>query len=237
MLHVSLLHIAIILYQCHSFSTRTYTSILQSKKEYPQSNYNTFIQPNQNDRIQIDKSIIPLKNSNNEYTNDDNLVRLNKVLKETHSRREADALIKSGRITINGKSIDARGDGMGVRVIPFVDTVELDGVTITGWEQMNGFFPPPQKKQQHQHQHQHQHQLSKTKKNFFEYIKYWKPKGVTCTTEKSVKSNIIDTLKKRHGYNPKHRVYPVGRLDKDTTGKLLHHKQTKNIMIWKYVYI
>ena len=133
-------------------------------------------------------------------------IRLNKVLKETHSRREADALIEGGRGTVNGKAIGSKG---GFKVLPYVDSVELDGEVVTGWEEMNGL----------------ENRKGKSKpsttysSDHFEYIKYWKPTGVTCTTEKSVRSNIISEIR-RDGYNPKHRVYPVGRLDKDTTGKM-----------------
>jgi 23S rRNA pseudouridine2604 synthase len=46
------------------------------------------------------------------------------------------------------------------------------------------------------------------------YIAYNKPKGVICTTEK-IKGNIIDAIK-----HPE-RIYPVGRLDKDSEGLIL----------------
>jgi 23S rRNA pseudouridine2604 synthase len=46
------------------------------------------------------------------------------------------------------------------------------------------------------------------------YIAYHKPKGVICTTEK-IKGNIIDAIK-----HPE-KIYPVGRLDKDSEGLIL----------------
>lgn len=42
-----------------------------------------------------------------------------------------------------------------------------------------------------------------------------KPKGIVCTTSRKEKKNVIDFLQ-----FPK-RIYPVGRLDKDSTGLLL----------------
>ena len=42
-----------------------------------------------------------------------------------------------------------------------------------------------------------------------------KPAGIVCTAEKREKNNVIDYI----GYSK--RVYPVGRLDKDSTGLLL----------------
>lgn len=47
------------------------------------------------------------------------------------------------------------------------------------------------------------------------YILLNKPKDVTCTTDQSDKSNIIDFI------NYKKRIFPVGRLDKDSTGLIM----------------
>ncbi len=46
------------------------------------------------------------------------------------------------------------------------------------------------------------------------YIAYNKPKGIICTTEK-IKDNIIDAIKHSE------KIYPVGRLDKDSEGLIL----------------
>lgn len=47
------------------------------------------------------------------------------------------------------------------------------------------------------------------------YIAYNKPIGITCTTERHVKGNIIDAI--RH----KQRIFPIGRLDKPSEGLIL----------------
>ncbi|MDT0594348.1 pseudouridine synthase [Glaciecola petra] len=47
------------------------------------------------------------------------------------------------------------------------------------------------------------------------YIAYHKPVGVICTTERKVKGNIIDAI----GF--KHRIFPIGRLDKPSEGLIL----------------
>ncbi len=44
------------------------------------------------------------------------------------------------------------------------------------------------------------------------FIAYNKPKGITCTTEKHIKGNIIDEI-----HHPS-RIFPIGRLDKDSEG-------------------
>lgn len=47
------------------------------------------------------------------------------------------------------------------------------------------------------------------------YIALYKPKGVTSTTDQKEKGNIIDYL------NYPKRIFPIGRLDKDSTGLIL----------------
>jgi 23S rRNA pseudouridine2604 synthase len=47
------------------------------------------------------------------------------------------------------------------------------------------------------------------------YIVYNKPIGITCTTERHVKGNIIDAIKH------KQRIFPIGRLDKPSEGLIL----------------
>lgn len=47
------------------------------------------------------------------------------------------------------------------------------------------------------------------------YIAYHKPIGITCTTERHVKGNIIDAIKH------KQRIFPIGRLDKPSEGLIL----------------
>lgn len=104
-------------------------------------------------------------------------IRLNKYISETGfcSRREADKLIESGRVTINGvKAL------MGTRVKEGTD-VRVDGKPIK-------------------------------RTNELVYIALNKPVGITCTTEKKIKGNIVDFV------NHKERIFPIGRLDKDSQG-------------------
>lgn len=47
------------------------------------------------------------------------------------------------------------------------------------------------------------------------YIVLNKPIGITCTTEKKVRGNIVDFV------NHEKRIFPIGRLDKDSQGLIL----------------
>ncbi|MBE5900949.1 MAG: 23S rRNA pseudouridine(2604) synthase RluF [Lachnospiraceae bacterium] len=49
----------------------------------------------------------------------------------------------------------------------------------------------------------------------FILIAFHKPAGIVCTAEKREKNNVIDYL------NYPHRIFPIGRLDKESTGLLL----------------
>ncbi len=47
------------------------------------------------------------------------------------------------------------------------------------------------------------------------YIMLYKEKGITCTTDQRDPTNIVDYV------NFKERIFPIGRLDKDSTGLIL----------------
>jgi 23S rRNA pseudouridine2604 synthase len=107
-------------------------------------------------------------------------MRLNKHISESGicSRREADAWIAAGRVTVNG----APGV-LGTRV-NVGDEVRVDG-----------------------------RPLPARKKDI--YIALNKPRGITCTTERGVEGNIVDFVGHRE------RIFPIGRLDKDSEGLIL----------------
>ncbi len=110
-------------------------------------------------------------------------VRLNKYLSNAGicSRREADVLIKTGVVSVNGKIITE----MGYKVKPG-DIVKYGGETIR----------------------------SETK----QYVLLNKPKGfITTMFDPMGRKTVMSLVKKAC----KERIYPVGRLDKDTTGLLL----------------
>ncbi len=113
-------------------------------------------------------------------------MRLNRYISDTGhcSRREADALIGEGRVTING--VRAR---IGAAVEEG-DTILVDGQPLR--------------------------QRTATRRGRRHvYIALNKPVGVTCTTESSVKGNIVDFV------GHEQRIFPIGRLDKDSEGLIL----------------
>ena len=131
-------------------------------------------------------------------------IRVNKALRATHSRREADRLIDAGRVTVNAVAATS-GDRL-VRG----DAVCLDGLPVD-WERLN---PPPAAAGGGGGEGEGQGEGSR-----FVYLKYWKPRGVVCTTDRRQRGNILDELGPLPGVTD--RVYPIGRLDAESTGLLL----------------
>jgi 23S rRNA pseudouridine2605 synthase len=110
-------------------------------------------------------------------------VRLNKCLSNAGicSRREADVLIKSGEVTVNGEVITE----LGTKVSP-KDDVKYKGKIIIKEQKV--------------------------------YILINKPKDVVTTVkDEHADKTVIDLVQNACS----ERVYPVGRLDKNTTGVLL----------------
>jgi len=107
-------------------------------------------------------------------------LRINKYLSERGlcSRRQADAWIAAGRVTVNGV-IATLGTRVGA-----ADTVQLDGAPLGA----------PTR---------------------HVYLAFHKPAGIECTTDTRVPHNIVDFVAHHE------RVFPVGRLDKDSEGLIL----------------
>jgi 23S rRNA pseudouridine2605 synthase len=111
------------------------------------------------------------------------LIRLNKYISNSGvcARREADELIKTGHISVNGKKVT----DMGVKV-KASDTVEYNGKALSPGKRV--------------------------------YILLNKPKGyVTTVKDPHADATVLDLVKDA----TTERIYPVGRLDKSTTGVLL----------------
>lgn len=113
----------------------------------------------------------------------DDAIRLNKFLSNAGicSRREADVLITTGVVSVNGNIITE----LGYKVKP-TDVIKYDGETIR----------------------------SEVKR----YVLLNKPKGFITTMDDPYGRKTVMALVSKAC---KERVYPVGRLDRDTTGLLL----------------
>lgn len=117
------------------------------------------------------------------YGNEDGLIRLNKYISNAGicSRREADDLISSGVVQVNGKTITE----MGYKVKP-TDIVKYGGQTL--------------------------------RKERMVYLILNKPKDyITTVDDPQERRTVLELI---HGAC-KERVYPVGRLDRATTGLLM----------------
>lgn len=111
-------------------------------------------------------------------------IRLNKFISDSGhcSRREADKLIATDRVKINGLlpelgAVVERGD---------VVTVDDQPLRATAADKTDRI-----------------------------YIAYNKPIGITCTTDQTVKGNIVDAI------DHDERIFPIGRLDKPSEGLIL----------------
>eukprot|EP00960_Hanusia_phi_P045175 757076-Hanusia_phi.AAC.6 len=117
-------------------------------------------------------------------------IRINKCFKQFASRRESDRFIEEGRVTVDGRRA-LPGD----RVFPG-NIVKLDGKVVQ-WQELSIIDESVAPQEQ------------------FVYIKYWKPRGIVCTTDTRVRGNIVDAV------GHPERIFMVGRLDKDSTGLIL----------------
>jgi len=110
-------------------------------------------------------------------------VRLNKYLSNAGicSRREADVLIQTGVVSVNGKIVTE----LGLKIAP-EDVIQYDGETINA--------------------------------EIKRYVLLNKPKGFITTMDDPRGRKTVMTLVKKAC---RERIYPVGRLDRETTGLLL----------------
>jgi pseudouridine synthase len=135
------------------------------------------------------------------------------------SRRGAEKAIKVGRITVNGKC-----PSLGLQVAP-TDIVLLDGVPqspkfnrsslIESTHDVNDKSIANSGGCKSDVCYANENRIATQT-----YIKMWKVEGIICTTDMSVKENIISFGNfKMHGVD--NRLFPVGRLDENTSGLIL----------------
>lgn len=112
------------------------------------------------------------------------------------SRRKAEELISLGKVKVNGEIVKE----MGVQVDPDVDEVVVDAQPVVA---------------------------SKGSNTSPVYIVLHKPMGYVCSTTSSQGASVLELLVSENNRSPKYgrditeRVYPVGRLDKDSEGLVL----------------
>jgi 23S rRNA pseudouridine2605 synthase len=114
-------------------------------------------------------------------------VRVQKALADAGvaSRRAADALVASGRVTVNGRPAVA-----GQRVDPLRDVLAVDGRGVA-------------------------------RRTAHTYLAMHKPPGVTSTVRDRHATRTVLDLLPPDLRGPGRRLYPVGRLDRDSEGLLL----------------
>jgi 23S rRNA pseudouridine2605 synthase len=130
-------------------------------------------------RLRVD----PEKIKQQTQRKDDDLIRLNKYLAHSGvcSRREADKLITSGQVKVNGMVISELG-----YKVQASDNIEYGNKTL--------------------------------RREQLVYVLLNKPKGFITSLEDPFERKTVMSLVEN---SVKERIYPVGRLDKNTTGLLL----------------
>ncbi len=132
----------------------------------------------------------------------DSGVRVNKAFRAFASRREADRFVEEGRVTVNGMRAQSG------QLLRPGDDVRLDGVSVQ-WEALQVDLAAASPQQQHTRR--------LPLEESFLYVKYHKPRGVTCTMDEATPGSLAKVLAPQLPV----RVFSVGRLDKDSTGLLL----------------
>src|SRR5690606_8284349 len=115
---------------------------------------------------------------------DDGLIRLNRYISNAGvcSRRNADELIESGVVSVNGEEVTE----LGTKVDPAKDEIKYNG--------------------------------ERLKREKMVYVLLNKPKDfITTTDDPQERRTVMQLVAKA----TKERIYPVGRLDRNTTGLLL----------------
>ncbi len=138
---------------------------------------------NNSKKVRKTSKNIKTKRKSSAKNSDDGLIRLNKYLADAGvcSRREADVLIATGAVSVNGKVVTK----LGTKVKP-TDKVQYGGQTL--------------------------------KREKLQYLLLNKPKDYITTSDDPQNRRTVMQLIKNACTE---RIYPVGRLDRNTTGLLL----------------
>lgn len=132
-----------------------------------------------------------------DYTDNARGIRLQKAMANAGiaSRRECETIIEDGRVTVNGQRVTR----LPAWVDPFEDRIEVDGQPLIKPKNAARKFASAGKL----------------------YVMVHKPRGVLCTNDdpegRRRLIDLIDPSAIPHGV----RLFPVGRLDADSTGMIL----------------
>jgi pseudouridine synthase len=130
-------------------------------------------------------------------------IRLQKAMADAGigARRDCEEMITAGRVRVNGKIITT----LPCFVDPASDAVELDGEQIALPESLT---------------EQGSSEASASASRKLTYVLVNKPKGtITTTSDPEGRRNVLDLLPP--SLRKEERLFPVGRLDADSTGLLL----------------
>ncbi|KAF0198147.1 MAG: rluB [Bacteroidetes bacterium] len=149
----------------------------------PKSRFADKDEPRRSGTFSRDKSPEPKKQGGKKGYANDGTIRLNKYISNSGicSRREADTLIESGAVSVNGKIVTELGTK-----VTREDKVQFGGETLNIEKKV--------------------------------YLLLNKPKGYITTVDDPQERNTVMMLIKDAC---RERVYPVGRLDRNTSGLLL----------------
>ncbi|MEM9883578.1 MAG: pseudouridine synthase [Planctomycetota bacterium] len=132
-----------------------------------------------------------------DYADDARGPRLQKVMAQAGiaSRRECEAMVEAGRVTVNGQRVTR----LPAWVDPFEDRVEVDGEPLVRPRKSTKKFATAGK----------------------HYFMVHKPRGVISTNDDPEGRRRLLDLIDPAAVPPGVRLYPVGRLDADSTGLIL----------------
>lgn len=133
-----------------------------------------------------------------DYTDNTRGIRLQKAMAESGfaSRRACEELIEAGRVTVNGQQVKE----LPAWVDPAQDAIKVDGEAIPR---------PPRARRGKEHT-----AIGKT------YVMVNKPRGVISTNDDPEgRKRVIDLIEDKQLLRK--RLFPVGRLDADSTGMIL----------------
>lgn len=142
------------------------------------------------------------------YTDNTRGIRLQKAMAESGlaSRRACEELIEAGRVTVNGERVAE----LPAWVDPSEDTIKVDGQPL----------PRPRKSRAAPGKRQRASTTQTLLPGSKAYLVVNKPRGVLSTNDDPEgRRRVIDLIDP--GLAAKLRLYPVGRLDADSTGMIL----------------